>query len=129
MVDLEWVEKGKMRQINPTKCWLIIVLLIFAAKLAFESCMSTYIYEQNYKYMLSWRSNALKGHSSWKRQQLWWTAMLILLSKTANEDRNSNLYIMLLLSYVKWVPSHNIGEIKAAKKGAGHPTSHADGSA
>ena len=28
----------------------------------------------------------------------------------------------------KWVPSGNTGEIKAARKGTGHPTSHADGS-
>ena len=28
----------------------------------------------------------------------------------------------------KWVPGGNIGEIQAAKKGTGHPTSHADGS-
>ena len=28
----------------------------------------------------------------------------------------------------KWVLSGNTGEIKAARKGTGHPTSHADGS-
>ena len=27
----------------------------------------------------------------------------------------------------KWVPCGNTGEIKVAKKGIGHPTSHADG--
>ena len=28
----------------------------------------------------------------------------------------------------KWVPGGNTGEIKEARKGTGHPTSHADGS-
>ena len=28
----------------------------------------------------------------------------------------------------KWVPGGNTGEIKAARKGTGHPSSHADGS-
>ena len=28
-----------------------------------------------------------------------------------------------------WIPGGNTGEIKAARKGTGHPTSHADGPA